>query len=312
MSLDSGKEKCVVCKAYLFSEDDVVYCPHCGAPHHRECYNAIGHCGLEEFHDTDAQYQKPQDEPEKVEQETSQDDYITCGMCGEKYDKQEIACPNCNKPNLLRANARFITFDFLGGVPADTDLGNGVTANEAKQFVSSNTHRYIPKFFKFSKGKKLSWNWLAFLVPSAWFLSRKMYLIGILVGAIQIAISMLSVPMLVAIEPLVATLYETVGYDLLALLNMIADNASNIGIIAIAVAFAGSTLDIILRLVSAIFGDVIYKNHVITKVCEIKRESEEVEFDLLRKGGVSLIAAMLGHLAVYYLPSIIASTLGLM
>lgn len=308
MSLDSGKEKCVVCKAYLFAEDDVVYCPECGAPHHRECYNAIGHCALEKFHGTDAQYKKPQAEPEKVQQETPQDDYITCGMCGEKYDKQEIACPNCNKPNIARASARFIAFDFLGGVPADTDLGNGVTANEAKQFVSSNTHRYIPKFFKFSKGKKFSWNWFAFLVPSAWFLSRKMYLLGILIGAMQIAISMLSVPMLVAVQPL----YESVGYDFVALSNLIADNVSNIGVIAITVAFVGSSLDIILRFVSALFGDVIYKNHVITKVCQIKRESEEVEFDLLSKGGVSLIAAMLGHLAVYYLPSIIASTLGLM
>ena len=43
MSQNENKISCAVCNAYLFEEDDVVYCPVCGAPHHRECYNSIGH-----------------------------------------------------------------------------------------------------------------------------------------------------------------------------------------------------------------------------------------------------------------------------
>ena len=46
MSISIEGEKCPVCGAYLFDEDDVVFCPECGAPHHRECYNAVGHCAL--------------------------------------------------------------------------------------------------------------------------------------------------------------------------------------------------------------------------------------------------------------------------
>lgn len=307
MSLNKANEKCVVCKAYLFEDDDVVYCPECGAPHHRECYDSIGHCGLEEFHGTDNQYKKEKIEDEKPQQETVEDNYITCGMCGEKYDKAEVSCPNCNTPNIARAGTRFIRFDFLGGVPADTDLGDGVTANEAKMFVGGNTHRYIPKFFKFSKGKKLSWNWLAFLVPCAWFLSRKMYLLGVLVGAIQIAISMLSIPLFVAVEPL----YEAAGYNYVELTSILAEKIPEIGVTAITVAFAGTLIDFILRIVTAIFGDILYRNHVIAKVNEIKRNSEEVEFDLLRLGGVSIFAAAVGYFAVNYLPSILANTLGL-
>ena len=63
MSLDTKNQKCAVCSAYLFDEDDVVYCPVCGAPHHRECYLSIGKCGLEEFHGTEKEYKKPE-EPE--------------------------------------------------------------------------------------------------------------------------------------------------------------------------------------------------------------------------------------------------------
>ena len=66
MSLNLSGEKCALCKAYLFEEDDVVYCPECGAPHHRECYNGIGHCALDGLHGTENQYKKPQPEEKEV------------------------------------------------------------------------------------------------------------------------------------------------------------------------------------------------------------------------------------------------------
>lgn len=30
--------------------EDIVVCPDCGAPHHRECYQRLGHCALIENH----------------------------------------------------------------------------------------------------------------------------------------------------------------------------------------------------------------------------------------------------------------------
>ena len=56
MSQKEINKSCALCHAYLFDEDDVVYCPVCGAPHHRECYNSIGHCALESTHGTENQY----------------------------------------------------------------------------------------------------------------------------------------------------------------------------------------------------------------------------------------------------------------
>ena len=44
------KDKCAICGSYLFDDDDIVYCPECGAPHHRDCYNTVGHCGKEDMH----------------------------------------------------------------------------------------------------------------------------------------------------------------------------------------------------------------------------------------------------------------------
>ena len=55
-------QSCPVCHAYLFDEDDVVICPVCGAPHHRDCYAHVGHCALEHLHGTDEQYSPPEKE----------------------------------------------------------------------------------------------------------------------------------------------------------------------------------------------------------------------------------------------------------
>lgn len=310
MSLSNSGEKCAVCNAYLFEEDDVVYCPECGAPHHRDCYSAIGHCGLEEFHGTDKQYKKP--EPVKQEENREappvQSSIITCGMCGEKYETTEDVCPNCNAPNVSKMGGRFVAFDFLGGVPANTDLGNGVTANEAKKFVASNTHRYIPKFLGFKKGKKASWNWLAFLTPCGWLMSRKMYLLGAIIGALQIAFVMLAAPFNAAINQL--DFSEAANYMESAVI--MAENFSLIGEVALITAVIGSLLQLVLRIIMGAFGDLIYRNRVITKVSEIKLESEEQGELYRKKGGISMAAAVLGYFAVSYLPTIIAYTLGML
>ena len=202
MSLNIEGEKCGICNAYLFEEDDVVYCPECGAPHHRDCYKSAGRCGLEALHGTENQYKRPEKSGQKIEIDPDiekSDSFksereVRCGMCGNTYLASENSCPECGAPNVSRMGGRFIAFDFLGGIPGDMDLGDGVTAEEAKRFVASNTHRYIPKFAAFKAGKRTSWNWLAFLAPSAWFLSRKMYTLAAFIASIEVALSLLIVP----------------------------------------------------------------------------------------------------------------------
>lgn len=301
MSLETKGEKCVVCQAYLFPEDDIIYCPECGAPHHRDCYTGIGHCALEQEHGTDKQYQRPQAQ-ESVAEANSEGTDNVCGMCGEKLDIDAESCENCGAPNISKMGGRFIEFDFLGGVPADMDLGSGVTADEAKMFVGANTQRYIPKFAAFKAGKKASWNWAAFLVPCPWLLSRKMYAIGALVGALQVAFTMLQFPFNKAIAYL--DFSNTKNYFEIS--NIIMENMSTIGITVVATAFVGVLLNLILRIILGSFGDLYYKKRVISEVAEIKTESEDVKESFRRKGGFSFMAAIIGIMAVQYLPSIIA------
>lgn len=277
MDFKSGEISCVRCKAYLFDEDDVVFCPVCGAPHHRECYNALGHCALEELHGTEKEYSR-----EIIE---------------EKKQQIEEKKEEPRKETFNYAKIRdFSGFDFLGGVPADYDLGDGVMADEAKSFVVSNTHRYIPKFAVLNKKNKISWNWLAFLFPAGWFFSRKMYKGGILSAILTIMANCLSYPLS---QKLYSFGFTTNGY-LAENISGITDVLPQIGLAVILLALFGTVFDLGIRLVSALFGDYIYKNHAIATIKKIKSESEDRTVDYRKKGGTNLILFFLGTFIVQY------------
>ncbi len=303
MSLNRPEEKCVVCNAYIFEDDDIVYCPSCGAPHHRECYDSIGHCALEDLHGTDKQYKKP--EP-KIEEPHIENDInlVSCGMCGEKYDKSFNNCPKCNAPNFSRAGGRFINFDFLGGIPAEMDLGKDVTADEAKRFVMTNTQRYIPKFAGFVSGKKTSWNWLAFLFPCGWMMSRKMYLLGAITGALQLALTFLTFPFINVLGN-----YEFVQTrDYFSYISEISDtiikDIDKIGIWVIIAAGISVLLSILLCIIVGMFGDRWYKTYVVNNVKTIKDDGEDIDVKFRKSGGVNLLAGLLGIMAINYIPRI--------
>ncbi len=305
MSLNDVKEKCALCGAYLFSDDDVVYCPDCGAPHHRDCYNSIGHCALESTHGTESQYQKPQKQDEEAEVKVEADT-INCGMCGEAYDKNLNNCPKCNAPNFAKVGGgRFMAFDFMGGVPAEMDLGSGVTAAEAKKFVMTNTQRYIPKFAGFNAGKKTSWNWLAFLFPCGWALSRKMYLLGSILGALQIALTMLSAPLTLALEAYDFSSAQNYMEISQLVAQTVVNDINKIGVWVVAIAAAGVIFNLLLCIITGIFGDLWYKKHAIKTICEIKQNGEDTAVKYIKSGGVNLWLGWLGIMVIEYLPSII-------
>ena len=307
MSLNTEGVSCVRCHAYLFPEDDIVYCPVCGAPHHRECYNQLGHCALEEFHGTDRQYDKVkarEEEQAAAEMPNTGENaegLITCQMCHEKYDFALNACPKCGAPNIAKAGGSFVNFDFLGGVPADYDIGDGITADEAKRFVAANTPRYIPKFAVLNAKNKLSWNWLAFLFPCGGMLSRKMYKNGIIAGLLTVISSLFYLPFMNAINNLGTTPGETQAQ----IMQSIYEHLPKMGAAVIAALLAGFVLNIAVRILSALFGDYLYKQYAISSIKTIRAESEDMDYDYRKKGGVNIFLFLLGTMAVQYLPALI-------
>ena len=317
MSLNVEGSSCVVCHAYLFEEDDIVYCPVCGAPHHRDCYNSVGHCGLEDFHGTERQYDKIKDElvrDKAAENNGDKGRYdnlndkndsgtVVCRMCQKKYDSRLNTCPNCGAVNISKMGVKFVNFDFLEGVPADYDIGEGVTASEAKCFVVANTQRYIPKFAILNKSNKLSWNWAAFLFPCGWMLSRKMYKNGIITGMLSVISSLLALPLNSIISNLGTSGKE--GYA--ELFDSFYQALPEISTAVIVASAVGAILNLALRFGLAIFGDYIYKKHAIEAIKNIRQKSDGIDYDMRKNGGISFFMFVLGSMAVEYIPMIIGN-----
>lgn len=270
--IDDKKKSCVVCHAYLFEEDDVVYCPECGAPHHRECYNSIGKCGVADAHGTENQYDKlKQEEPSEESQKQEEEPF-----------KEE------QPPFTQSPFGQFTTVDFLGGVKPETVIEDGVTAKEAAKFVGTNTMRYMPKFVS---GRKTSWNFLAFYSPCGWFLSRKMYKNGIIAGVIEFIALIFSMPFLNAFSGV-----QGMGLTPEAMNDMLKNGEPNI----LFYGFIGSLLAIAIRVLTGIFGDWIYRKHVIQSVKDIKENGEDAETDYHKRGGVNIFLYFVGLVAVQY------------
>lgn len=307
--MSENQKSCAFCKAYLFSDDDVVYCPVCGAPHHRDCYNQIGHCAFEELHGTPQQYDANKENSEVSEPDDSvfkddvSDDETVCRFCHQAFPKESPRCTKCGAPN-LENRTQFQQFDFLGGVDKDQEIAEGVTADEAKQFVIVNTPRYIPKFLSFFRGKKTSWNWIAFLFPAHWFFSRKMYSNGIIAAALSIIASLFSNG---ALNSIINVLQLPENYTQDMFFERFTSYLPNMDGNLLLMLLFGFLITVTLSVVTGIFGDIWYRRHAVSKIKAIKKDSQDIAADYRKKGGVNLLGAVICHFTINYLSVIILS-----
>ena len=64
--------------------DDVVVCPQCGSPYHRECYEKAGKCVFTDKHGNGFEYKRPEQDIKK-----------RCGNCGAENDSDATVCHKC-------------------------------------------------------------------------------------------------------------------------------------------------------------------------------------------------------------------------
>ncbi|MDD4699158.1 MAG: RING finger protein [Oscillospiraceae bacterium] len=327
-NLYEGKT-CQICHSYLFDDDDVVVCPTCGAPQHRDCYNSLGHCGAESYHGTERQYDKVANQTvdtSNISPENSKEDNTICSRCGRLVIKGTFFCPYCgnslNGPNgnqpgnqPLGNTGQFSGFPFgagfapmpvdpLGGVSPDATTDD-VKASDIKEFVAVNTQRYIPKFFTLSKEKKTSWNWAAFLFPHGWLFYRKDFKPAILVSILMLAISITSLPLNIAISSIAGTL--PLGYTQLDMANALIANINTIGLFPILLTLVGAVVSLTVRIICGIYGDWWYKQFTIESIKSINSNSlqEDRAAAFSKKGRVSTLWLFIAVLAISWFPTII-------
>jgi len=169
-------EECVLCGRVFEEGDDVVVCPECGSPHHRECYKKENRCANSALHGTGEKWHKIRFEEKKTEK-------IVCPHCGFPNNSPEaencIICgTNLNETENhegLTSEQEDINIRSNTGFNPDEDMG-GATLKEVSMFVGTNTFYYIPIFKRMKDlGSKISFNFSCFLFPSFYFANRKMW-----------------------------------------------------------------------------------------------------------------------------------------
>lgn len=194
-------EKCPVCDKLFTPEDDIVICHKCGTPHHRECYNRLGHCANADKHGEDFSYKAP-NKTETTESSSSafnpNNEYYqpnegcadstktVCKRCGREIEKNTPFCCYCGEKQMT---------DSQGSQPADSPSvpyndfeGNnekidGKSVKDVADTVKSNSTRFIKKF---RKNRKVSWNWGGFFFNAYYLFFRKMYKEGIIALAVNL------------------------------------------------------------------------------------------------------------------------------
>ena len=160
---------CPVCNNKFTDDDDVVVCPECGIPHHRDCYFSNGGCFNEEKHNSTENVSEAykQDVAEEIEAIPVEPD--------EFQDKKE------EERNEFFKNVSFN--------PSSTPLIGGKHGYLFEIAVGKNQRYYIPRFMLMDKFQKsLNWNFFAFICPLAWSLYRKMYKLSALIFAVYVLI----------------------------------------------------------------------------------------------------------------------------
>ena len=163
--------KCPVCNNQFNEEDDIVVCPECGTPHHRECYIQKGKCINSDKHGTN--------EPLELQfienKDTEETNYNTEATEPTEENTEE---------NTQKAVREII--EEMNGANGDYMI-NGKHISFYEAAVGKNQKFYIPHFLVMDKTKKsTSWNVAGFFVPLAWCLYRKMYKFALIILALYI------------------------------------------------------------------------------------------------------------------------------
>jgi len=196
---------CEACQKPFAKDDDVVVCPECGAPHHRECYKSLGKCALSDKHSPGFEWKAKL--PDNAASES-----IVCSHCNSVNPGEAKYCIMCGTPlseNYQGKEGRYTrrhsehqsdeNYSENRGSRIEFSV-DGVTSHDLIAYTGDSFHYYMRSFRTIISGFSVSWNWAALLFSYFYFFYRKMYK----VGAILLAIRLISfIPALIcyAAEP---------------------------------------------------------------------------------------------------------------
>lgn len=297
---------CPVCGKHFAESDDIVACPACGCPHHRECWKQEGQCHFAADHGTDRQWAQGRSVAEEKPSETPTRRCPNCGAenpefaefcarCGRDLECEEWESaphaphnqytpptggdiPPFRPPYPAWSNQPPVQ-DPYGGLSPDERIGD-FTAAELAEVVGTNATYYLPRFKKMTEsGSKISWNNAAFFFSHNWLLYRKNILWGIVFFAAAFTTQLLVqlfVPEAFAMELIQLSRQQRLLYGIL------------------------SMAELALSVLTGLFGNFLYMLSVFRKARKNRENQTPLhERSFLEQGGVSF--------ALFFAPALLLS-----
>lgn len=183
-------EICPVCSKPFEKGDDIVTCPECGTPHHRECYKDYGGCKNRSLHGTDFVYKRGEGvSAPKVERNFKYSPFLTELPLGEEEKDEYYVPENAEKIESNEADEK--PTEIVEAVPEVhaaeevVDEIDGVKTEDVVSVVAVNTYKFLPKF---KRNRRFNWNWSALFFGPYYLFFRKMYVQGAVFMALNYVI----------------------------------------------------------------------------------------------------------------------------
>lgn len=316
---------CPGCGKPFTEDDDIVVCPDCATPQHRECYDKLHSCVNGYLHASGFVWQEsetaesPEDSRDPWEEGRGSDNAgqkgIYCPNCGVLNEPGSFHCANCGEPMPIQTNA----VPPFGGMPFGTQFpdtfAQSLGISEADMigeekainyaiYVKKRVPRFLKKFHAFSEeeGKRISWNWAAFFLTPYYLFYRRMAKVGFLFMSIFVALSLILTPTIdknmteylnVAEEAYssgisAAQLDEETLNHLNEVMVKCAGNCAKDPIFIVCVA-----VNLFTRICAALLADFLYFRKVKKDIAIVREripEENMLRATLVRVGGVSVLS----------------------
>lgn len=297
------EQECPVCHRSFQPDDDVVVCPECGAPYHRDCWQRAGQCVFRDRHGTPGQW--------KPKPSRNDEDVVICGNCGaanaagshfclkcgsrleppDKASRPETVSVAIAKPNGVSKNAAFVR---------TVDAAETAAADRAT-FIGRNAAYYLPRFDQIEKQNgRFLWNWSAAFFPVEWLLYRKMYREFLFV--LLLMLLMLSPSVYILGLSFHALAGNSDAYETFLTSGQLPEVQAPFWITILS--DATSTLVLFVRGVLALSANYLYYRHVNGCIEKIKQGNTDplyYRYELSKRGGTFFVGVLLFLIAAFLL-----------
>lgn len=200
--------ECPICNKELHAGDDIVVCPDCGTPYHRDCFAQAGSCVHAAEHDSGFEWQPPQ-----LHQTA-----VACPACGAACAPDATFCNQCGQP--LRTPDATQEATASSAAKAAQDAGipdfvaeqldlpeaiDGISLKDWVTYIGPSAPYYLFQFRRQDqRGNKLGFILSAAFFAPYYFFYRRVWAIGLLALAVNLLLN----------TPAAIMLLQEIGYTI--------------------------------------------------------------------------------------------------